>query len=80
MAEERKPAMSIDEIEAVLVDLPEEQLDDLMDRVAVRRGMAPEIEQSWMEEVERRLDEVDAGEVELIPIEETIAKMRALLR
>lgn len=80
MAEERKPAMSIDEIEAVLVDLPEEQLDDLMDRVAVRRGMTPEIEQSWMEEVERRLDEVDAGEVELIPVEETIAKMRALLK
>jgi putative addiction module component (TIGR02574 family) len=80
MSEERKPAMSIDEIEAVLVDLPEEQLDDLMDRVAVRRGVSPEIEQSWMEEVERRLDEVDAGEVELIPVEETIAKMRALLR
>jgi hypothetical protein len=80
MAEERKPAMSIDEIEAVLVDLPEEQLDDLMDRVAVRRGMSPEIQHSWIAEVERRLDEVDAGEVELIPVEETIAKMRAMLR
>jgi putative addiction module component (TIGR02574 family) len=80
MAQERKPAMSIDEIEAVLVDLPEEQLDDLMDRVAVRRGMSPEIEESWVEEVERRLDEVDAGEVELVPVEETLAKMRAMLR
>jgi putative addiction module component (TIGR02574 family) len=80
MAEERKPAMSIDEIEAVLVDLPEEQLDDLMDRVAVRRGLTPEIEQSWVEEVKRRVAEYDRGEVEGIPMEETLAKMRAMLR
>jgi DNA-binding transcriptional MerR regulator len=79
MPGERKP-MSLDEIEAAALELPVEQIDELIDRLADRREMAPEIEQSWMEEVERRLNEVDAGEVELIPIEETIAKMRALLK
>jgi hypothetical protein len=78
MSQERKP-MSIDEIEAAALELPADQIDELIERLAERRGVAPDIEQSWMEEVERRLDEVDAGEVELIPVEETIAKMRALL-
>lgn len=79
MPGERKP-MSIDEIEAAALELPPDQIDELIDRLAEHRKMGSDVEQSWMEEVERRLDEVDAGEIELIPIEETIAKMRALLR
>jgi hypothetical protein len=78
MSGERK-RMSIEEIEAAALELPGEQIDELIDRLATRRGVVPEIERSWMDEVERRLDEVDAGDVELIPVEETIAKMRALL-
>jgi putative addiction module component (TIGR02574 family) len=80
MPGERKARMTIDEIEAAALELPGDEIDELMDRLAVHRGMDPEIEQSWMEEVDRRLAEVDAGTVELIPIEETLAKMRALLK
>jgi hypothetical protein len=79
MTEERKPPMTIDQVEAIALELPEEQLDELIDRLATHRGMDPELEQIWLEEVERRMAEVDAGQVELIPIEVTIAKMRALL-
>jgi putative addiction module component (TIGR02574 family) len=79
MPGERKP-MSIDEIEAAALELPEDEIDELIDRLAVHREMDPEIERSWKEEVDRRLAEVDAGTVELIPIEETLAKMRALLK
>lgn len=79
MTEERKPPMRIDELQERLVGLTEDELEDLMDRVAVERGMSPEVEQAWMDEVERRIAEVDAGEADLIPIEVTIAKMRALL-
>ena len=79
MPGERKP-MSIDEIEAAALELPGDEIDELIDRLAVHREMDPEIERNWMEEVDRRLAEVDAGTVELIPIEETLAKMRALLK
>jgi putative addiction module component (TIGR02574 family) len=72
--------MSIDEIEAAALALPGDEIDELIERLAVHREMDPQTEQAWMAEVDRRVDEVDAGTVELIPIEETLAKMRALLK
>lgn len=68
------------EIEAILVDLPDEVYEELLDRVAVRRGMSPETEQSWLDEVQRRVAEYDAGEVEGIPMEDTLERLRAMLR
>ena len=35
-----------------------------------------EIEQAWLAEVERRVGEVDRGEVELIPGDEVFARLR----
>lgn len=72
--------MSIDEIEAVALALPEEQLDELIDRLATHRGMSPELQQDWLREVRRRVTEYDAGEVEGIPMEETLARLRAMLQ
>ncbi len=71
--------MSIDEIEAAALELPEEQIDELIDRLAVHRGMSPEAEQEWVEEVHRRVAEYDAGEVEGIPMHETLARLRSML-
>ncbi len=79
MTEERK-RMSIEEIEAVALELPQAQLDELIDRLAAFRGMSPELEQEWLREAERRVAEYDAGAVEGIPMEETLAKLRAMLR
>jgi putative addiction module component (TIGR02574 family) len=79
MTEERK-RMSIEEIEAVALGLPGEQLDELIDRLAAHRGMNPDLEQEWLDEVQRRVAEYDAGEVKGIPMEETLAKLRAMLR
>lgn len=41
---------------------------------------APEIEQAWLDEAERRAAEIDQGLVQLIPAEEVSRKARALLR
>ena len=38
-----------------------------------------EIEAAWSDEIKRRLDEIDSGKVELIPLEEVIARMDARL-
>ncbi len=36
----------------------------------------PEIDRVWVEEAERRVAQIDRGEVELIPGEEVFAKLR----
>ncbi len=38
-----------------------------------------EIEVAWGDEIKRRLDEIDSGEVELIPLEVVLAEMDELL-
>jgi putative addiction module component (TIGR02574 family) len=39
-----------------------------------------EIEEAWAVEVERRIAEVESGAVQLIPIEEALARVRAALK
>lgn len=39
-----------------------------------------EIEEAWLDEAERRANEIDQGKVQLIPAEEVAQKARALLR
>jgi putative addiction module component (TIGR02574 family) len=39
-----------------------------------------EIEEAWAAETERRITEIEAGTVQLIPAEETIARARAALK
>ena len=39
-----------------------------------------EIEEAWAKEVERRIAEVETGAVQLIPIEEALARVRAALK
>jgi putative addiction module component (TIGR02574 family) len=38
-----------------------------------------ELEAAWGDEIKRRLDEIDSGKVELIPLEEVLARMDARL-
>lgn len=35
----------------------------------------PEIEQAWMDEIERRVETIDRGEAELIPAEEVFRRL-----
>ncbi|HYW12177.1 MAG TPA: addiction module protein [Longimicrobium sp.] len=73
MTEERKPSMSIQEIEAVLVDLPHDQLDDLLERVMSQRTeTADEIDPAVLAEAHRRLDEMKSGRVAPVPFEQLL--------
>jgi hypothetical protein len=78
----RCDAMTIDELrrEALGLDLSSRarlahelisSLDDLSEA---------EIEQLWLEESQRRLDEVASGAVESVSVEEALAKARAARR
>jgi putative addiction module component (TIGR02574 family) len=76
MTEERKPPMSIQEIEAVLVDLPDEQLDDLLGRVMSQRtGTDDDIDPAVLAEAHRRLDEMKSGRVTPVPFEQLLDEL-----
>ena len=65
--------MSIEEIEAVLVNLPDEQLDGLLDRVVSQRiGAGDEIEPEILAEARRRLQEMQSGRVQAVPFEQLL--------
>jgi hypothetical protein len=74
MTEERK-RMSIDEIEAVALELPEVERAELISRLQSRR--AGDVDQAWRAEVRRRLARIEAGDVEWIDGEEVLAELRA---
>jgi putative addiction module component (TIGR02574 family) len=38
---------------------------------------AEEVEAAWDSEIKRRLDEIDSGAVEMLPLEEVLARMDA---
>jgi hypothetical protein len=40
-------------------------------------GTEEEIEAAWDGEIKRRLDQIDAGAVELVPLEDVLARMDA---
>lgn len=79
MPGERK-LMSLDEIEAAALELPGDEIDELIDRLTDHREAETDAQEGLMEEIQRRVDEYDRGEVEGIPMEETLAKLRAMLK
>lgn len=73
MAEERKPRMSIEEVEAVLLDLPREELDELLDRIVTQRiGIEEEVDPAELEEARRRSDDMKSGRVKPVPFEQLL--------
>ena len=60
------------------LELPADARIGLVDRILASLNLPtrPEIDRLWAEEAERRVSEVDRGEVELVPGEEVFAKIR----
>jgi uncharacterized membrane protein len=76
MPGERKP-MSIDEIEAAALDLPLDERDELIQRLQAARVEDQTIDSAWRAEIRRRMELIDAGEVEWIDEEEILAELEA---
>ena len=60
-------------VDSLPIDMKLEIIDHLLESISPTNK---DLEEAWKEEVERRIDEVESGEVELIPLEEVFAKMR----
>jgi putative addiction module component (TIGR02574 family) len=60
------------------LELPAEARIDLVDRIleSLNLPVQPDIDRLWAEEAERRVAEIDRGEVDLIPGEEVFDKIR----
>jgi len=60
--------------------LPPDEQDWLAECLLIKDEPAAEIESAWGDEIKRRLDEIDSGQVEMIPGDEVLARMDARLK
>ena len=69
-------------LEAKALKLPPEERARLAERLisSLDQASDPESEVLWVQEAERRLDELESGQVETIPAERVIENARSSLR
>jgi putative addiction module component (TIGR02574 family) len=69
----------IDKLEAEALKLAPGARAALAQRLLASLEEDAEIEEAWAVEIERRIAEVESGAVQVIPIEEALARVRASL-
>lgn len=57
----------MDVVDSLPIDMRLEIIDHLLEGISPRNK---DVDEAWKDEVERRIDEVERGEVKLIPLEE----------
>jgi putative addiction module component (TIGR02574 family) len=69
---------SADRVIEEVLDLPADARIGLVDLIlsSLNLPTRPDIDKMWAEEADRRIAQIDSGEVELIPGEEVFAKIR----
>jgi putative addiction module component (TIGR02574 family) len=79
---EEPPPMDteLEKLEAEALKLAPGERAALAQRLLASLEEDTEIEEAWAQEVERRIAEVESGAVQLIPIEEALARVRAALK
>jgi putative addiction module component (TIGR02574 family) len=70
----------LEKLEAEALKLTPGERAALAQRLLASLEEDVEIEEAWAAEVERRIAEVESGAVQLIPIAEALARVRAALK
>jgi putative addiction module component (TIGR02574 family) len=72
--------MKLEQIIEETRHLPSDVVAELVDRILLERhgGIEPEIEAAWKSEIDRRIEEIETGEVEGIPVDQSLARMRKI--
>ena len=70
----------LEAIEAQALKLSPEERARLADRLIASLFEDKEVEDAWAAEVERRIEEIEAGRSKLIPAGEAIARARAAVK
>lgn len=72
---------SLEEVRQLAYELPEDQrillANLLWESVGSDSGNATQIEAAWDGEIKSRLDEIDSGAVQMVPLEDVLARMEA---
>lgn len=71
---------AIDDIEARALKLSPQERARLADRLLSSLSKDRTVEEAWAAEVDRRLAEFEADSVEMVPVEETLARARQAIR
>ena len=73
--------MTLDQIVEETRQWPEDTVAELVDRILLAKhgGLDSEIDAAWRSAAQRRLAELESGQVQGVPLEETLAKARAIL-
>src|SRR5512133_3694360 len=72
--------MTLEQIVEETRQLPADVVAELVDRILLERhgGIEPEIEAAWTSEIQRRIEEIETGKVQGIPIDESLARIRKI--
>jgi len=72
--------MTLDQIVEETRQLPADVVAELVDRIVLARhgGIEPEVEAAWKTEIDRRIEEIESGKVQGIPVEESLARIRKI--
>jgi len=73
-------ALTYKEIISEAMKLPPQERADLADRLWISVDTPQAVADAWDAEIERRVAQLDAGEVDTVPFEQVIAELRAKLR
>ena len=78
----QEPVMSLayDQLAAEAVRLSAKERADLADKLWMSVDTPEAVAAAWDAEIERRIAQIDSGEVETIPFEQVMAELRVKLR
>lgn len=74
-------SLTLDQIVEESQHWPEDVVAELVDRIMLAKhgGLDAGIDAAWRRTAHRRLAELESGQVQGVPLEETLAKARAIL-
>jgi putative addiction module component (TIGR02574 family) len=72
--------ITLDQIVEETREMPAEVVAELIDRIMVAQhgGIEPSVAESWKTEVDRRIAEIESGQVKGVPLEESLARARKI--
>ena len=72
--------ITLDQIVEETRDLPPETIAELIDRIMLARhgGVESTVSAAWKSEIDRRIEEIESGNVKGIPLEESLARARKI--
>ena len=74
-------ALTVEQILEEAQQWPADVVSDLVDRLMLAKhgGIDPDLDAAWRSEAQRRIAELENGSVRGVPLEDTLAKARAIL-